>query len=538
MNRGHRTGAWPVAAALLIIVLGVGIGEPAAVSAATPWRQVLPQAAPRLPAGTAVLGSAPADQVLHVDVVLAGRDPSGLDQAVSAVSTPGSSDYRHYITPAQFADAFGPAPAEVTEVSSVLRAEGLSVGTPESGSDLLPVSGAASALSAAFATPLESVQAPDHPRSIVNTGSPSVPGSLAGAVTGVVGLDGVFAEHAMVLHGRAMPGAGATPAGGPVSEAVSHTGTPQACPAAQSQASAGAYTSTQLASVFGLDQVFAQGRTGIGQTVAVVEFERYLASDFTAFESCFGLSTSIRNVLVDGGATGPPAGFGEAALDTEIAAVNAPSASLVVYEAPNSTSDASALDLFRQIANDDVAKVVTTSWGDCEALIPQADLQSEHTIFEQMALQGQTVIAASGDAGSEDCYPDGPTHSTNLAVDDPGSQPNVVSAGGTSLTSASATSQAVWNNCQGQPLSSCAVKSLTGGSVGAGGGGYSSQWTRTGRPAVARHLLSLGPVGRRLRLSPTSAVLRAGGPPSEGPAWPRRPMRASWRTSIRAARPA
>ena len=55
------------------------------------------------------------------------------------------------------------------------------------------------------------------------------------------------------------------------------------------------------------------------------------------------------------------------------------------------------------------------------------------------------MIAASGDAGSEDCYPTDGT--TRLAVDDPGSQPDVVSAGGTTLTSASASSQTVWNDC-------------------------------------------------------------------------------------------
>jgi hypothetical protein len=160
-----------------------------------------------------------------------------------------------------------------------------------------------------------------------------------------------------------------------------------------------------------------------------------------------------------------------------MAAANAPSASLVVYEAPNNTGDASALDLFQRIASDDAAKVVTTSWGDCESLIPQADLQAEHTIFGQMALQGQTMIASSGDSGSEDCFPD-PAHSTALAVDDPGSQPNVLSTGGTSLTAASASAQSVWNNCSGQPTNSCAVHSLTGGSVGSTGGGLSKMWPR------------------------------------------------------------
>ena len=129
-------------------------------------------------------------------------------------------------------------------------------------------------------------------------------------------------------------------------------------------------------------------------------------------------------------------GSGEAALDVELASFNAPSASLLVYEAPND-NDAQALDLFNAIASQDAAQVVTTSWGNCEQFINSSDpnyIPNESQIFQRMAMQGQTMIAASGDSGSEDCFPD--DGATGLAVDDPGSQPDVVSAGGTSLPSA------------------------------------------------------------------------------------------------------
>jgi hypothetical protein len=209
-----------------------------------------------------------------------------------------------------------------------------------------------------------------------------------------------------------------------------------------------------------------------------VEFEQYAASDFAAFEACFGLSNPIRNVVVDGGPGGPPQGAGEAALDTELTAVSAPSASLVVYEAPNG-NDAQAFDLFNQIASDDSSQVVTTSWGVCEADMPAGDRQTENGIFERMAVQGQTVIAASGDAGSEDCYPTDRT--SQLAVDDPGSQPDVVSAGGTSLPSASASSQSVWNDCQGS-----GVPCSGNANLGAGGGGYSLEWpANPGQPTAS-----------------------------------------------------
>ncbi len=231
-----------------------------------------------------------------------------------------------------------------------------------------------------------------------------------------------------------------------------------------------------MSSIFGLDQVFGQGRIGLGQTIAIVEFEQYAQSDFAAFESCYGLSSPIRNVVVDGGPGGPAAGMGEAALDTQLASFNAPAASLVVYEAPNSASDISAFHVFDRIASDDTAQVVTTSWGNCEAMIPAADLDTENTIFSRMALQGQTMIAAAGDSGSEDCFAsDG---STALGVDDPGSQPTVVSAGGTSLHAASASSQTVWNDCLGQTYPTCAGSPFLSQLPGAGGGGYSSQWAR------------------------------------------------------------
>jgi subtilase family serine protease len=433
--------------------------------------------------------------------VLAGQDPTGLTQAVAAVSTPSSPEYHHYLTPAQFAATYGPSPSTVSQVSSALRSEGLAVGTPEAGSILLPVSGTAAVVSAAFGTPLEQVQPSGGSRAVVNTASPQVPSSLTGLVTGVVGLDGAFTEHSMLRKhsppstgsagsgsGSAAPNSTSNTAPAPTPQSgnnnshdlAPHAGTPQACGAAASQAGPGLYTSTTLANDFGLNQLFAQGRTGIGQTIAIVEFEKYLASDFAAFQSCYGLGNSIRNVSVDGGPSGPPSGQGEAALDTELAAVNAPSASLVVYQAPNVAGDTVSFDLFNRIASDDSAQVVTTSWGNCETIVPTSDLATENAIFQRMATQGQTVVAAAGDSGSEDCFnPPNGNSSTALAVDDPGAQPDVISAGGTTLTATGVANQTVWNGCQGIPQQFCA-DDVSGGSLrnGAGGGGYSSHWSR------------------------------------------------------------
>jgi hypothetical protein len=460
---GAIVGAGVLSVGMLIPPSGVGASLVSKVAVAGAM-------VPHIPNDVTQLGAVPGGQDVHFDVTLAGQDPSGLAAFVTAVSAPGSPSYRHYLTASQFAATFGPSASEVADVSSALRAEGLTVGVPLAGSALLPVQGSASAVSAALSTPLESVRLPTGGTSFVNTAAPQIPAAVAHDVVGVVGLGGLAREHAMDLH---QPGASGSDGGATGShDLVAHASGPQACGSAAAAAGTQSYTSTQLSNDYGLTQLFSQGRTGIGQTIGIVEFEQYAQSDINAFESCYGLSNPVHTVTVDGPVGGPPNGSSESALDIELAAVNAPSSQIIVYEAPNEESDAASVDLFNRIAGDDAAQVVTTSWGICEALNAPGDATAESGIFSRMAAQGQTMIAASGDAGSEDCFPTERSN-TGLSVDDPGVQPDVISAGGTSLVANSIATQSVWNDCQ-----SFFINCDNPANSGAGGGGYSQLWAR------------------------------------------------------------
>jgi Pro-kumamolisin, activation domain len=483
-----------VSACAFALVLGAGsvpagaAGSGGGAAGSSVARVALRGELPTIPSDVTRMGPVPGSQMLRLDVGLAGQNPAGLASEVAAVSTPGSPSYHQYLSSAQFAATYGPSAAEVAQVSTALRAEGLTVGTPTAGSTLLPVSGNARTISAAFGTPLEAVRLPDHLTSTVNTAAPQIPAALAPDITGIVGLSGLSEEHSMLRH-DAVSGTGAASGAAAGSGTAAsgleqaHAAGPQACPdAASAAADDNGYTSTQLSADYGLEQFFAQGRTGIGQTIAIVEFERFSASDIATFEGCYGLSNPVRTVTVDGTPSGSTSGSGEAALDIELAAVNAPSASLVVYQAPNETTSGTSLDLYNQIATDDVAQVVTTSWGVCEQdNIPTSAVGQEEAIFERMAAQGQTVVAASGDEGSEDCYgPRSSPNETELAVDDPGSQPDVLSAGGTTLVGGAVGSQSVWNDCDGQALGFCQQN----GGNGATGGGASTVWPKpTWQPA-------------------------------------------------------
>jgi kumamolisin len=104
---------------------------------------------------------------------------------------------------------------------------------------------------------------------------------------------------------------------------------------------------------------------------------------------------------------------------------------LQVYQAPNDFTGQTELDLYSRIASDDTADSVSSSWAVCENDAGAGYAQAENTIFEQMALQGQSMFGAAGDTGAFSCIRSDGTTIPNVL--DPPSQPWVTSVGGTSF---------------------------------------------------------------------------------------------------------
>lgn len=157
--------------------------------------------------------------------------------------------------------------------------------------------------------------------------------------------------------------------------------------------------------------------TGAGQSVALLQFDGYYPSDIAQYRALAGLpNIPLQNVLVDGynGAAG--VNNNEVAMDIEMVMSMAPGLSaILVYEAPNVES--SWVDILSRIANDNLAKQISCSWGG-GAANPTAE-----QIFQQMAAQGQSFFNASGDSGAFT----GP-------IDFPSESPNITQVGGTTLS--------------------------------------------------------------------------------------------------------
>ena len=437
----------------------------APVAAASP-RGVRVGAAPLVPAPTRLLGMLPRAARLKVAVALSPRDPAALAAFASAVSTPGSSEYRDYITPAQFAQRFGPTPAQIASVRSSLRAHGLAPGAVSANGLAIPVTATAGALGHALSISFTRLLAPSGRVAVAPTAAPLFDAAVAKLVQGVVGLDTLSVPEPLIMHPR-------TVSTGHLTAPHVATGGPQPCAAATAAAPGlQAYTIDQIAAAYSFPGLYGQGDQGAGQTVAIYELEPNSPTDIAAYQACYGTSAAVSYVPVDGG-VGAGSGTGEAALDIENLIGLAPKANVIVYQGPNSNSGSPGsgpYDTYSAIISQDKAKVIATSWGQCEPMEGSTDATAENTLFLEAAAQGQTVISAAGDNGSEDCFLAGQNLNVQLAVDDPSSQQYVTGVGGTSLAGVGPPPvEAVWNNGGG-------LQALLGSSAGAGGGGISTLW--------------------------------------------------------------
>jgi subtilase family serine protease len=417
---------------------------------------------PKLPRGAALLGSVSPKTHLAVLVALKPDDPASLSTAAAEVSTPGSPSYHHYLERGQFAEKFGADAKRVHDVVSVLEGLGLSPGRIPSDNLSIPISATAGTTEAAFHVTIDNYELPSHHDAYANKQAPSLPTSIAGYVQGVIGLDDLYPMAPGVT-----PGVEASP------RAVSvHPGSAAALrpslsvPTPCSQAvNTKVATGATLANAYGFTSFYGQGDEGAGTTVGLFELSDYSGSDIQTYQACYGTSTTVTEEYGNHSWWVGPPGFDdgtiEAESDIEDVISLAPQAKVIVYVTSNDSGDSESL--YQLIADDDTTNVVSTSWGGCEPDTGSGTAQFENTIFEQMALQGQTVLAAAGDFGSTDCYPS----STILRVNDPAAQPYVTGVGGTQWG-------ANWNNAP--PNYAETTWNDGKGFYGGGGGGISEFW--------------------------------------------------------------
>jgi len=347
-------------------------------------------------------------QRLRLAMSLPLRNQQALTDLLEQLQDPASPNYHKYLTPAQFTERFGPSASDYEAAAAFANAHGLTVTARHSNRVILDVEGAVSDIEKGLHVTMRTYQ---HPREARQFYAPDTDPTvdLAVPLIEVSGLDNYEIPHPNLHMKPAGLGNKVTPGTG--------------------SGSGGSYGGGDFRAAYAPGVTL----TGTGQSVAMLEFDGYYASDINSYESEFGLpSVPLINVAVDGGVPTPTTyGDPEVSLDIEMAVAMAPGVSAIyVYEAPNGSP---WVDILNRIANDDLAKQISCSWGGGSSGDPSAE-----TIFQQMAAQGQTFFTASGDS---DAY----TGSVPFPCD----SPNVVEVGATTLTTSgpggSYISETVWN---------------------------------------------------------------------------------------------
>jgi len=336
------------------------------------------------------------------------RNQADLTALLQELYDPASPNYRHFLTPQQFTEKFGPTEQDYQAMQDFAKANGLTVTATHPNRVVLDVEGSIQEIEQAFHVTLRVYQHPKEGRTFyAPDAEPSL--DLAVQVLHIDGLDD---------YSLPRPNHKIRPTGAVVNNATPQSGS----------ASGGAYAGNDFRAAY----VPGTTLTGAGQSIGLLQFDSYYASDITAYKTQFGLpDVPLINVPVNGGISTTGTNNSEVCLDIETAIAMAPGLSAIyVYEAPNSTSN--FVSLLSRMANDNLSKQLSCSWGGGGAN-PTAEV-----IFQQMAAQGQSFFNASGDA---DAY--------TGSIPFPSDSPNITQVGATSLTTTGAggsyVSETVWN---------------------------------------------------------------------------------------------
>lgn len=430
-----------------------------------------------------------ADENVELSLVV-GIDQALMDRTLAELYGPNAPANPHFLTSEEFTQKFDLV-RKRQALKDFAAASGLTVKADEDNphSLVVKVSGPSSRVENAFSVRLHHYRAADGQIFRGHDTEPTIPGELAPHLHAVLGLSnyrGAAKPHLRNL-GPAL-GAARAPGGAGVMAAGAITARPASCEASSNcpgSGIGGVLTPTDIKTIYGLSLPV----TGTGQKIALMELDGYAASDITAYETAYSLpSTPVTFVSVGGQANkcGPnqadacdvttlnggqadqttgDGGMTEVALDVDMVLSLASGVSEIrMYTATN--SGAGIVNAYQAIATDNLAKSVSTSWGLDEKDSGGAFMASETTIFQQMAAQGQSMFAATGDAGAYDN--DGASTPLIVVTDDPASQPFVTAVGGTSLSGTVAThSEVVWNEGCASPGTGCKAN-------GAGGGGIAN----------------------------------------------------------------
>jgi uncharacterized membrane protein len=382
------------AAVAAICVAGTAQGAP---------REILQNHVPEAVSQSRRIGALTPTTNLNLSIGLPLRNRQELDRLVEQISDATSPLYRHYLTTADFTERFGPTQADYDKLTAFVQAKGFKVAATHPNRLILDVTGPVSAVTKTFHVGINVWEHSKRGTFFAPDRDPWL--DLDVDVLTISGLDNYVVPKPADVKAQAIANVKSLTTGsGP----------------------SGLYIGNDFRAAYAP----GVGLSGTGQTIGLLEFDGFYASDLTAnFKAAKMTAPTVTTVLLN--EFSGSAGFNniEVILDIVMAGYMAPGAKIISYEGYSPDS------ILNRMATDNLAQQLSCSWSF------GIDSMSEQ-IFLEMIAQGQTFLTASGDSGA---YSNG--------ISAPADDPNVTSVGGTSLLTSGAggrwLSEAAWSGSGG-----------------------------------------------------------------------------------------
>jgi subtilase family serine protease len=339
------------------------------------------------------VGHLPATQTMRIDVVLALRHAPELANFVVEVNDPSSASYRHFVTPEQFTERFGPSQEDYDAVIRFAKANGLTVVGGSRDSFEVQMQGSVGAIEKAFHVFMNVYQHPTENRTFFAPDrEPSV--ELPFQLWHVSGLDNFSIPRPLLRHSNSK---------------VKSNAVKGSCPGGEycgSDMRAAYYGGTAL--------------TGAGQNLGLLEYLGYDIADLNTYFKNVGQTDSVpvTGVSTDGSSLNcvePKCDDREQILDMTQAISMAPGLTgLYVFVGNTDTAMLGSMTTHKPLVGS-----IGSSW-----TWQPSDPSTDDPYFQKFAVQGQNYFQAAGDSGA---------YTVNSSYVFPGDDAYVTVVGGTDL---------------------------------------------------------------------------------------------------------
>ena len=362
-----------------------------------------------------LVGRLPASKSLNFDIVLPLRDRPGLQSFLREQYDPASPFYQLFLTPQEVTERFGPSQKDWDALVRFAKASGFEIISGTRDARDLRLIGTVANIEKALHVTLGVYQDPTEDRTFFAVDrEPTV--DLPFQLWHITGLDNDSKPHPLYVKKSDYAKAHGIAEADVVSHATTGSGP-----------SASFLGSDMRAAYYG-----GTALTGSGQTIGLFEFLGTDLADLTTYYKNVGQTEPYTPTLISTGgySTSCTEKSGcddtEQTLDMTQAMGMAPGSTMLYMYVCGNNSTISDTDCISAMVTDTdapLSKQISCSWG-----WTPADPSTLDPYFEQMAAQGQNFFAAAGD--------DQAWSSSNEAW--PADDANIVSVGGTDLTTSSA----------------------------------------------------------------------------------------------------